>query len=268
VSWESYDTSVAAVEKGIVTGKAVGETIIKVITEDGGKTAMCIVTVIQPIEPEEMIWVEGGTFIMGCNEEDDDCMDREFPRHEVTISGYYISKYVVTQKEWIASMGKVLSYYSGDDFPVHSTSWNLVQSYISKLNAYTGKNYRLPTEAEWEYAARGGNKSHTYKYSGSNNINEVAWYIGNTNSLNKVGKKTPNELGIYDMSGNIMEWCGDYYGEYPYESQINPLGPELSTKRVWRGGGWYLHAELSRTTFRGYAPENEQFFACFRLVHP
>jgi len=265
VNWESNDPNVATVDNGKVTGKAAGRATIKVITEDGGKTATCLVTVILPIEPEDMIWVEGGPFMMGCN--DDECDNIELPRHEVTLSGFYISRYVVTQKEWIAAMGNISYPFIGDDLPASGT-WNDIQIYISRLNAFTGKNYRLPTEAEWEYAARGGNKSQGYKYSGSNNIGEVAWYFINAyDRLQPVGQKNPNELGIYDMSGNMCEWCSDYLGNYTDASQMNPTGPVTGTLRIFRGGCWNDPAFNSRVSRRGYGFPDVYAFS-FRLVHP
>jgi len=265
VSWESSDPNVATVDNGKITGKAVGRVNITVITQDGGRTAKCWVTVIQPIEPEEMIWVEGGTFIMGCTEEQgDDCFSDEKPIHQVTLSGFYISKYPVTQKEWVLAMGTNSSLYIGDEFPFDYTTWEHTQKYIAQLNAYTGKNYRLPTEAEWEYAARGGNKSEGYKYSGSNNFDDVAWHVGNAGfyGTRPVGKKLPNELGIYDMSGNVWEWCSDWYGEYPNDSQANPI-----STRVIRGGSWSISPLYSRVSSRmSWAPETIVAGGGFRLV--
>jgi len=272
VSWESADPNIATVENGKVTGIALGRTAITVKTEDGGRTAKCWVSVIQPIEPEEMIWVEGGTFMMGCNENDDECEDDELPRHEVTLSGFFIFKYVVTQKEWIAAMGENNSIiqFQGDNFPANMLTWDEVQKYISRLNAYTGKNYRLPTEAEWEYAARGGKKSKGYKYSGSNNFREVAWCIEtDMNNLHPVGQLKPNELGLYDMSGNIRELCSDFYGAYSSEPQINPTGPAIGINRILRGGAFHLFSYDSRVSSRGYVWEpNSNLFFGFRLVHP
>jgi len=264
VSWESADPTIATVENGKVTGKAFGKTTITVITEDGGKTAKCMVTVIQPVEPVDMIWVEGGTFMMGCS--DDECNEWELPMHEVTLSGFYISKYVVTLKEWIATMADSRSEFQGDNVPANLMRWSEVQEYISRLNAYTGKNYRLPTEAEWEYAARGGKKSEGYKYSGSNNISEVAWYKGSI--LHPVGQKKPNELGLYDMSGNIFEWCSDYYSDYTSESKINPTGPQTGSRRIVRGGAYYLDASFSRIPYRMSLPPDDIIFVGFRLVLP
>jgi formylglycine-generating enzyme required for sulfatase activity len=274
VSWESENPNVATVDNtGKVTGISVGTAAIKVITEDGGKTTTCAVTVIQPIEPE-MIWVEGGTFMMGCDDNNDECEDQELPRHEVTLSGFYISKYMVTQKEWKAAMGKGGSsdYSIGDDYPAWYIDWNSVQEYISRLNAHTGKNYRLPTEAEWEYAARGGNQSKGYKYSGSNNIYVVAWFSGNymaSNPLRAVGLLKPNELGIYDMSGNMWELCSDYWSRYTDEPQTNPTGPNTNANgtRVVRSGAFYNSDFQCRVTYRiSVNPDHPSYG--FRLVHP
>ncbi len=185
----------------------------------------------------EMVLVKGGTFQMGSNDGD----SNEKPIHEVSVDDFYLSKYEVTQKQWVAIMGNNPSYFKGDNLPVESVSWNDVQQFIRKLNTKTGVSFRLPTEAEWEYAARGGNKSKGYKYSGSDNVGSVAWYSGNSNNkTHPVGTKQPNELGLYDMSGNVWEWCadwygGDYYSKSPYE---NPTGPATGASRVNRGGSW------------------------------
>jgi formylglycine-generating enzyme required for sulfatase activity len=189
------------------------------------------------LNSDNMIYVEGGTFMMGSNEGEAD----EKPVHSVTVNSFYISKYEVTQKEWINIMGSNPSYFKGDNLPVERVSWNDVQEFIKKLNQKTGQKYRLPTEAEWEYAARGGNKSNGYKYSGSNNKDEVAWYYNNSNSkTHEVGTKAPNELGIYDMTGNVWEWCSDWYDENYYKNSPsnNPKGPNSGDYRVLRGGSW------------------------------
>ena len=185
------------------------------------------------IEPE-MVYVKGGTFTMGDN-------NNGFIEHDVTLSSFNIGKYEVTQKQWIGVMGRNPSFFKkGDNYPVEQVSWNDAQKFIAKLNELTGKNYRLPTNAEWEYAARGGNQSKGYKYSGSDNIDEVAWY-GEPNlsgSTHLVGTKVSNELGIFDMSGNVLEWCNDYRSIYSAEAQINPTGPLEGSDRVGRGGSW------------------------------
>lgn len=190
-------------------------------------------------EPD-MVFVEGGTFMMGCtSEQGGDCEENEKPAHQVTLSGFYIGKHEVTQAQWKAVMGNNPSFNSGcDQCPVENVSWNDVQDYLKKLNTKTSRTYRLPTEAEWEYSARGGNKSKNYIYAGSNDIKKVAWYQSEK-STQPVGQKSPNELGIYDMSGNVFEWCFDYFElYYPKESQVNPTGPQEGSTRVVRGGSF------------------------------
>ena len=198
-----------------------------------------------------MIAVEGGTFQMGAtSEQGGDAYDNEYPVHSVTLSDYYIGETEVTQELWEAVMGSNPSYFSGSQRPVERVSWNDCQEFITQLNQLTGKNFRLPTEAEWEYAARGGNKSKGYKYSGSNTIGNVAWYGDNSNSTHNVKTKSPNELGIYDMSGNVYEWCQDWYGSYSSGSQTNPTGPSSGSFRVERGGSWHYDAERCRVSNR------------------
>ena len=165
-------------------------------------------------------------------------------------------------------MGSNPSYYSGyPQRPVEQISWNDCQEFITKLNQLTGKNFRLPTEAEWEYAARGGNKSKGYKYSGSNSIGDVAWYINNNSSQTHVVKtKQANELGIYDMSGNVWEWCQDRYGSYSSSSQTNPTGPSSGSTRVFRGGSWYGSAKYCRVSYRlSSGPDYSIYFLGLRL---
>ncbi len=185
---------------------------------------------------KNMVFVKGGYFMMGSNDGEAD----EKPIHKIWVDDFNIGKYEVTQKEWQEVMGSNPSYYRGEDLPVDQVSWNDVQDYLSKLNAKTGKKYRLPTEAEWEYAARGGNKSRGYEYSGSNNIEEAAWYNGNSGSkTHPAGTKKPNELGLYDMTGNVWEWCSDWYDENYYKNSPdrNPQGGKGSS-RLLRGGSW------------------------------
>ena len=210
----------------------------------------------------KMVYVKGGTFQMGAtSEQGDDFWDDEKPVHAVTLSDYYIGKYEVTQGLWKAVMGENPSYFdeAGDDYPAESVSWDDVQEFIAKLNELTGRKYVLPTEAQWEYAARGGVKTQGYKYSGSNDIDEVAWYQDNSeNSTHPVGTKKANELGIYDMSGNVWEWCQDWYGSYSSEAQTNPAGPETGSARVFRGGGWDGYARICRVSIRNY-PYNPSY---------
>ncbi|MGM9868326.1 MAG: SUMF1/EgtB/PvdO family nonheme iron enzyme [Sodaliphilus sp.] len=211
----------------------------------------------------EMVSVEGGTFTMGATaEQGSDAFNWEKPAHQVTLSSYMIGKTEVTQALWEAVMDSNPSEFKGADLPVENVSWDDCQEFITKLNALTGKNFRLPTEAEWEFAARGGNKSCGYKYCGSNNIDEVAWYDGNSYEGNSsflffkkrtthpVATKSPNELGIYDMSGNVWEWCNDWYDDYSSSSQTNPKGPNSGSVRVYRGGGWNDDAWGCRVSYR------------------
>ena len=187
----------------------------------------------------KMVYVEGGTFTMGATAElEDDAEEYEKPIHEVFLSDYRIGETEVTQALWLAVMGNNPSRYTGDlSRPVEQVSWNDCQTFISKLNEMTGKHFRLLTEAEWEYAARGGKKSHGFKYSGSNIVGDVAWYNGNSNNTtHPVATKNPNELGIYDMSGNVYEWCLDWFDFYSQDKQINPIGPTSGILRVNRGG--------------------------------
>ena len=200
-----------------------------------------------------MIGVEGGTFQMGAtSEQGHDAYDSEKPAHQVTVSSFSIGQTEVTQALWYAVMGQKPStdgilwsstYGLGDNRPAYYVSWNDCQEFITKLNQITGQQFRLPTEAEWEFAARGGTKSKGYKYSGSNTIGDVAWYTDNSSSKNhEVATKQANELGIYDMSGNVWGWCSDWYGSYSSSAQTNPTGPTSGSYRVGRGGSWNLNA--------------------------
>ncbi|MCI7377249.1 MAG: formylglycine-generating enzyme family protein [Bacteroidales bacterium] len=200
----------------------------------------------------EMVYVEGGTFDMGATtEQGSDTEYDEKPVHRVTLSDYYIGKFEVTQELWEAVMGSNPSYFKGAQNPVEKVSWNDCQEFVTELNSLTGRTFRLPTEAEWEYAARGGNKSRHYKYSGSVNIGNVAWYYDNSgSSTHAVGTKTANELGIYDMSGNVSELCSDWYGGYSAGAQTNPQGPSSGSRRVLRGGSWYSYASGCRVSAR------------------
>jgi formylglycine-generating enzyme required for sulfatase activity len=215
-------------------------------------------------EPE-MVFVEGGRFMMGSTHGDDD----ERPVHKVKLSSFAIGKYEVTQAQWKALMGSNPSHFNGcDQCPVENVSWIDVQGYIRELNKQTGKSYRLPTEAEWEYAARGGNRSEGTVYAGSNAIGEVAWYDGNSPSgTNPVGIKKANELGIFDMSGNVWEWCSDSHGGYSSSYELNPKGVSSGTYRVLRGGSWRDNRQALRVANRGGGYPNEESNSDgFRLV--
>ena len=200
----------------------------------------------------DMVRVEAGTFTMGATAEMKDPYDWEKPTHRVTLTNdYYIGKYEVTQALWKAVMGNNPSSFKGDNLPVEHVRWDDCQEFISKLNRITGKTFRLPTEAEWEYAARGGNKSRGYQYSGSNNLSDVAWYDDNSgDKTHAVGTKQANELGIYDMSGNVWEWCQDWDGAYSSSSQVNPTGANSGTFRVRRGGSCSYSAVVCRSSYR------------------
>ena len=198
-----------------------------------------------------MVYVEGGTFTMGATFEQHNPEDDEKPTHRVSLSSFYIGKYEVTQALWKAVMGSNPSHFEGDNLPVENVSWNDCQTFLRKLNAMIGKNFRLPTEAEWEFAARGGNRSRGYQYSGNNVLSNVAWYLGNSgNKTHNVGTKAPNELGIYDMSGNVREWCQDWKGSYSSSAQANPKGPSSGSNRVSRGGSWIRVARYCRVANR------------------
>lgn len=237
-----------------------------------------------------MIKVEGGTFKMGANDiiADSD----EQPVHSVTLDDYYIGETEVTQELWEAVMGTTIEqqrqkaeeylgfdcdlYGQGSTYPMYYISWEECQEFIAKLNQLTGKEFCLPTEAEWEYAARGGNKSRGYKYAGSNSIDEVAWFDDNACDVvgknspdygtHPVGTKSPNELGLYDMSGNVYEWCSDWYGEYLSSSQTNPTGPTSGSYRVLRGGIWIYGAPFCRVSDRFINFPDYRYYGGFRLA--
>jgi formylglycine-generating enzyme required for sulfatase activity len=222
----------------------------------------------QPVKLE-MVFVEGGTFMMESSAWGA-CLSKD-KRHEVQVSNFHISKYEVTQGQWIAVMGSSpSSFMKGDNYPVERVSWKDIQKFLRRLNAATGKQYRLPTEAEWEYAARGGNRSQGYLYSGSNDIGEVAWYAGNSgNKTHPVGQNRPNELGLYDMSGNVWEWCNDRWEHYPTGVLMNPKGATTGSNRVIRGGGWNFTAETCRVAFRSnFPPDLRSYDLGFRVVLP
>ncbi|WP_052324551.1 SUMF1/EgtB/PvdO family nonheme iron enzyme [Haliscomenobacter hydrossis] len=229
------------------------------------------VTVTQPDE-YGLVLVKGGTFTMGCtSEQGSDCYDWEKPAHQVRVNDFHIGKYEVTQAQWRKVMGSDppnLNFKGCDQCPVERVSWEDIQEFLRKLNAQTGKKYRLPTEAEWEYAARGGNQNNSYKYAGSNTLSEVAWFTDNSDSkTHPVGTKKANELGLYDMSGNVWEWCQDWYGGYSSNIQTNPTGAGSGFNRVFRGGGWSYGARNCRVSDRGnYTPTDRFYNLGFRLA--
>ena len=258
----------------IVADTAVADTACEIVVwkvEDTADADTAVVDTISDAELEElfnaaavrtytvngvsfdMVSVAGGTFTMGAtSEQGSDAYGSEKPAHQVTLSDFMIGKTEVTQELWQAVIGSNPSYHSGNNLPVEEVSYKDCQEFIKKLNSLTGLNFRLPTEAEWEYAARGGNKSNGYKYSGSNDIGSVAWYEETTNGsgTKSVATKAPNELGLYDMSGNVWEWCSDWYGDYSSGSQTNPKGPSSGSLRVYRGGSWGINAMYCRVSYR------------------
>lgn len=224
-----------------------------------------------------MVPVQGGTFTMGCtSEQGDDCYSQERPAHSVTVGSFFMSSYEVTQGLWQEVMGSLPTFPSsvnrgiGGNYPVYNVSWDDIQTFISTLNSKTGMRYRLPTEAEWEHAARGGVNSGSYKYSGSSDIGVVAWYLVNSDSTtHPVGTKQANELGIFDMNGNVTEWVSDWYGAYSQSAVTNPTGPSTGTGRVIRGGSWSFAARGCRITYRNSEPPDSRYTNVgFRLARP
>lgn len=216
----------------------------------------------------EMVLVEGGSFDRGKN--DSILYYDEYPKHTVKLSSFYIGKYEVTQELYEAVMGKNPSGCVHPSCPVERVSYLDVNTFIDALNAITGENYRMLTEAEWEYAARGGSASNNYTYSGSNNADEIAWYKANADDfIQPVGTKQPNELGIYDMSGNVAEWVSDFYDKkyYRVSDTLNPTGPDKGKNRVTRGGSWIGTEEFLLPSFRiANSPSSKKSHIGFRLA--
>ena len=229
----------------------------------------------------KMIWVEGGDFLMGCTSEQSDCKSDEQNVRRVTVDGFYIGMLEVTQSQWEKVVGTSIFQQRnkanpdlfltgvGPDYPMYYVSWDEAMEFCRLLSNKTGRTYTLPTEAQWEYAARGGNKNEGAKYAGSNMIDAVAWYSGNSgSSTHIVGSKRANALGIYDMSGNVWEWCKDWYANsYVSYDTNNPVGPSSGSSRVYRGGGWSNGASGCRVTNRSYrSPGSRDFNFGFRVV--
>lgn len=216
-----------------------------------------------------MVRVEGGSFTMGCTQsKDKECNETEFPPHNVILSSFFISKYETLQALWVEIMGNNPNFRNNPNYPITNISWNDTQKFIEQLNYLTGLNFALPTQAEWEYAARGGRKSHHTIYAGSDVIDDVAVYIQTSDSKFSIrGRKQANELGLYDMSGNVWEWCSDYYAPYTAEDQIDPQGPTSGEFRVYRGGSWIDSPKYNRVTTRNSGDPNHKMNCIgFRLV--
>lgn len=203
----------------------------------------------------DMVLVKGGSFILGCQDgRDVECESQTKPPHPVKVGDYYIGKHEVTQALWTKVMGYNPSRFKGcEQCPVENVSWDSVQVFLKKINRmYPGLGFRLPTLAEWEYAARGGRKSKGYTFIGSNNGLEVGWYDENSgNKTHPVGEKKPNELGLYDMGGNVWEWCSDWFGPYTEDEAVNPTGPLTGTHKAYKGGAWQYSSQYTRPAHRG-----------------
>ena len=222
-----------------------------------------------PVTGMEFVWVEGGCYEMGCGDWTGSCDDNESPVHEVCVNGFWIGKYEVTQGQWQQIMGSNPSHFdSGDNYPVETVSWDDCQILIDALNSQSGNIFRLPTEAEWEYAARSGGQEE--KYAGGDDLDSLGWYRANSGDhTHEVGTKAANGLGIYDMSGNVLEWCSDLYdSNYYYISPPdNPQGPSSGSSRVIRGGSWGSYAQYCRAADRrGINPVGRSSYMGFRLV--
>ncbi|MFO8021481.1 MAG: formylglycine-generating enzyme family protein [Perlabentimonas sp.] len=260
--WLDYGDHVVRLEKGVLTS------VETINVSHSGKRDFDIKlkAVSDPFE-EQMVFIKGGSFRMGDTFGDGN--KEEKPVHPVTLSDYYIGKFEVTQSQWKAIMGNNPSHFSGcDECPVERVSWQDVQDFISALNELTGKKYRLPTEAEWEYAAKGGKNSREYRYSGGNNINFVSWFAGNSgNKTHPVGQHKPNELGLYDMSGNVWEWTNDWFSRFTDSPKTDPKGPDEGDFRIVKGGSWYGYVGGSRPPCRGSDdPGNRRSYIGFRLA--
>jgi formylglycine-generating enzyme required for sulfatase activity len=275
--YKSYKTSYA---KGIYT-KSADSAIAKIeayLKSSAAKKRLAaeqakekLKSLPSPIQKllRDMVYVKGGTFTMGCTSEGNNCKNDEKPAHPVTLSSFNIGKYEVTQSQWQVVMGTNPSNNKGcNTCPVETVNWNDVQEFMRKLQKLTGKRFRLPTEAEWEFAARGGNKSNGYTYSGRNNPWSAGWNIDNSNDrTHPVGQKQSNELGLYDMSGNVYEWCNDWSGNYDNSPSTNPKGPSSGAYRVLRGGSWNYSATHSRVAYRtNIAPSVSFNFSGFRVA--
>ncbi len=228
----------------------------------------------------KMVWVEGGDFLMGgTSEQGSDAENDEQVIRRVKLNSYYIGECEITQAQWEKVMGTSIhqqtskarvsaNYDTGPDYPMYYVSWWEAQAFCSELSRITGRTYCLPTEAQWEYAARGGKNADGTKYSGSWSIDAVAWYSANSGSTHPVKNKRENSLGLYDMTGNVYEWCSDWYGaNYNVNDTNNPTGPSSGDRRVLRGGSWYYDAQYCRVSSRDYDGPGSRSGDCgFRVV--
>jgi formylglycine-generating enzyme required for sulfatase activity len=260
--WLKYGTHVVKLEKDDAT-------IVETIDVSHSGKKEFVFTLSSTFDPfaNQMVFVKGGSFRMGDTFGDGN--KEEKPVHPVTVNDFYISKFEVTQQQWQLIMGDNPSHFKNcPNCPVERISWFEVQDFLVKLNELTGKNYRLPSEAEWEYAAKGGSQGKGFKYSGRNNINFVSWYSGNSgNKTNPVGLKEPNELGIYDMSGNVWEWVNDWFGFYTDSPKNNPIGPDSGDFKIVKGGSWFGYIGGSRVACRGSDdPSNKRSYIGFRIA--
>ena len=260
--WLSSDSGVVAVDDGVLT--AVGDGICDIVVRCQGLQVSCKVAVFKTVVvngvPFEMLPVEGGSFMMGATSGEHEALSYEVPQHHVTLSDYMIGQTEVTQEQWHAVMNYTPGHFKGNPkHPVENVTWEDCQEFISKLNEMTGLNFHLPTEAQWEYAARGGNRSLGFKFAGSNDVTEVGWYYSNSGKLgasdpnygtHDVAQLKPNELNLYDMTGNVREWCQDYYAPYSAVSQVDPLGPATGSMRLYRDGSWNDYIIYCRVAFR------------------
>jgi formylglycine-generating enzyme required for sulfatase activity len=263
--------------------------------KNGGKQMknifLCYIFALAPFvcfaqETANMILVEGGSFTMGSPSSELNRGGNEGPQHDVSVSNFYLGIYEVTQKEWSTVMETNPSYNKGDNLPVENITWyeavqycnarsvkeNLIPAYSINKNVVdwnsAANGYRLPTEAEWEYAAKGGNKDKvTFLYAGSNTADTVGWHSGNSKESQRGGRKAPNSLGFYDLSGNVGEMCWDMHGTYNTAPQIDPHGASSGGYHVGRGGCWYYDVQYLRTSFRAYIdPSTRYLMVGFRLA--
>lgn len=287
VTWSSSNSRVATVSNGTVTAVAIGSATIT--AQSGNIKEECSV-VVNPYFVEtaaglnmKMIYVEGGEFMMGAtSEQSSDAFDSELPVRRVRLDSYYICECEVTQEQWETVMGTTVVeqavkagyeylelYGIGPDYPMYYVSWVEAKAFCQELSRMTGRTYSLPTEAQWEYAARCGKKTDGSKYSGGNSIDDVAWYWDNSgDTAHPVKTKRPNALGLYDMSGSVLEWCYDWYSSsYNANDTDNPTGPSTGVERVLRGGSWFTRARYCRVSHRSYeTPDFGDYDYGFRVV--